>query len=537
MHADTTHTSISRRALIGASGLGLAAAGLAAAGARGAVASAAPATQQAAGAPSFFTAPEPVADDQIVETHDYDVVVIGAGTAGVPAAMSARKEGVSVAVLQKVGAAVSQGGSAACFLHDKSDAAGIQEVLSKLVAESQYRTKRSLLNVWADRGEEAVMYVLNRSQEFEGDKHWHDVREGNLASTDEHPAYWYTIRYSQPPEGNAEGIVQLAKLAEEKDGVEFFYNTPAQQLVVENGRVTGVIALNEHDEYVRFNAAKGVILATGDYQNDDEMMRYYCPDAADLDKKQIGKTGDGHKMGMWIGAQMEPVPHTKMVHDFSAGPMFDEPFLSVDQDGKRFCDESVDMSLKCNFLKSGPNAGWYTQVFDANYVDQVTAWGGAPADPEALEKYFPEEGADLVEEAKLGNTHTVRADSLEELAEKLGIDPTALAQTVDAYNACCEAGADDEFGKDAKYLQPVTTPPFYGIHRYLRLSAMCSGLIIDEEARVLDADGNPIPGLWAAGNVTGEFYGGVDYPLFVNGLSIGRCFTFGYIAGENAARA
>ena len=533
MHGNASSNAISRRALIQAGGM----AGIAL-GCAGAVSPAL--ADEAAGqpaAPSFLVAPDPIDDSQIVQTYDYDVVVVGAGTSGVPAAMSARKNGASVAVLQKVGAAVSQGGSAACFLHDQSDEAGIQEVLSQLVEENQYRTKRSLLQVWADRGEEAIMYVLDRSQEFEGDKHWHTVREGNLASTDEHPAWWYTIRYSQPPEGNAEGIVQLAKLAEEKDGIDFYYNTPGQQLVVQDGRVCGVVALNEDDEYVRFNAAKGVILATGDYQNDEEMMAYYAPDVVNLSRKQIGKTGDGHKMGMWVGAQMESVPHTKMVHDFSAGPMFDEPFLSVNQDGVRFCDETVDMSYKWNFVKDGPNAGWYTQVFDANFQEQVSGWGGAPATPEALEAYFPEEGADLVADAQLGKTHTLKADSIEELAELMGVDPAALAKTVEEYNALCEAGADSQFGKDPKYLQPVVEPPFYGIHRYLRLSAMCSGLVIDEEARVLDADGQPIAGLWAAGNCTGGFYGGVDYPLFVNGLSIGRCFTFGYIAGENAAKA
>ena len=165
----------------------------------------------------------------------------------------------------------------------------------------------------------------------------------------------------------------------------------------------------------------------------------------------------------------------------------------------------------------------------------MSDWGGKPTPADALEKYMPEVDGD--KSGVAADINTFKADSIEELAEKLGIDPEALQTTVDAYNTLCENGCDSQFGKSAKYLQPVTTPPFYGIHRYLRVSAMCSGLIIDEQARVLDANGEPIPGLWAAGNVTGEFYGGVDYPLFVNGLSVGRCFTFGYIAGENAARA
>ena len=88
----------------------------------------------------------------------------------------------------------------------------------------------------------------------------------------------------------------------------------------------------------------------------------------------------------------------------------------------------------------------------------------------------------------------------------------------------------------ADLLHPINTPPFYGIHRTVRLSTICSGLLVDKNNQCLDADAKPIKGLYAIGNLGGGFYGGVDYPLTVFGLSLGRCYTFGYLAGKHVAR-
>lgn len=112
----------------------------------------------------------------------------------------------------------------------------------------------------------------------------------------------------------------LAKVAAAK-GVDIRYSTPARQLVTDkSGAVTGAIAQREDGEYVQVNAKNGVIIATGDYSNDDEMVDYYIPDLHNFERKQNNQTGDGHKMGMWVGAAMEHVGHTKMLHDFDAGP-------------------------------------------------------------------------------------------------------------------------------------------------------------------------------------------------------------------------
>ena len=161
-------------------------------------------------------------------------------------------------------------------------------------------------------------------------------------------------RFGPKPYNTGDGMRALADYAEEQ-GVEIFYNTEAKQLVGDaDSGITGVIAKGA-DGNIQFNAKKGVILATGDYQNDDEMMAYYEAEMANIYRKEQNKTGDGQKMMVWAGGRMEDVCGSKVLHDFDAGPgsMADMPFLCVKNDGTRFCNENrSEMATMGNFLKS-----------------------------------------------------------------------------------------------------------------------------------------------------------------------------------------
>ena len=131
---------------------------------------------------------------------------------------------------------------------------------------------------------------------------------------------------------------------------------------------------------------------------------------------------------------------------------------------------------------------------------------------------------------------TWKADTLEELGKKMGVgDIDAFVETVKRYNEICESGADTDFGKEAQYLIPVDSAPYYGVSRTIRLSAICTGVDVNKQHQCLNEVGEPIEGLYAVGNCSGGFYGGVDYPLTVGGLSIGRCYTEGYVTGKLVA--
>ena len=127
-----------------------------------------------------------------------------------------------------------------------------------------------------------------------------------------------------------------------------------------------------------------------------------------------------------------------------------------------------------------------------------------------------------------------KCDTLEDLAKELDIDPETFKATVERYNELCENGEDVDFGKPSKYMKPIKQAPFWGLRKHIRVSSIDSGIMTNENAQALTADGKVIEGLYAVGNLGGPFYGGADYPFHQTGLSLGRCYTFGMIAAKHA---
>ena len=486
--------------------------------------------------PSFFSTPEPIAD--VTETHDYDVVVVGAGAAGVPAAIAAFQAGAKVALLQKEATAVSQGNTCDSVLLDQSDPAGVAALESLINQDCDFRSRRDQVKIWSQNSGEALKWLWDLGEQagaqmVDSTAKWTSA----IQTIDGYAVSYFAFDFGPKPYNTGNGMQDICAYMEGQ-GLEVFYETPAVRLVqAADGGVTGVIAQNADGAYVQFNAAKGVIMATGDFMNDDDMMSYYAPEMSNIYRKQHGKTGDGHKMIVWAGGAMEDVCPTRVLHDFDGGPgaMCDMPFLAVKDDGTRFVNEKrAGMSVLSNFLGGAQDCGHYTQIFDANYMTACADWPGKLYDEEAIKAYMPEEDGEKVGVYE-GLIATYKADTIEELAEKVGIDPATLVKTVDRYNELCEKGVDEDFGKEAKWLVPITQPPFYGMHRHIGLSAIMKGVNVDENMQVVRADGTPIPDLFAIGNLAGNFYGSPDYPMTVPGMSLGRCHTMGYVCGNHVA--
>lgn len=536
---------LSRRSFLGRAAGGAAAAGLfglgapaLAAGEPGAKAEAFARSTDGGATLTFLPKPKPIRDREIAETLTFDVVVVGAGASGVPAALSAAENGAKVAVVQKAPFALSQGNTGSGVDLAASDKAGVEALVARLISDSNHRCDPKLVRQWAYHSGEAVRWVIDRAKRGGATV----VDQGSpvqraILKVNGYSMGYVTSFFGPKPYTTGDGMRALAKTAEQA-GVKFFFQMPAVQLVQNrSGEVQGVIARGEDGKYRKFLAKKGVILATGDYQNNKAMSDYFVPDVKHLGRKQLDKTGDGFAMAYWAGGVFEPIGHTKMLHDFDAGPasMCDMPFLAVDRKGRRFVNETVEMSLLNNYLKDAENAGHYSQVFDADYMTQAATWPGKLVPPEGLKNYMPDEPGPKkgVFESQV-NTH--KADTLEELARKIEVDPATLVATVNRYNEVVASGKDSDFGKPAQYLAPVLKAPFFGIHRRVRVSAICSGMLVNDNHQALNADGKPIKGLYLIGNLGGGFYGGVDYPLTVFGLSLGRCYTFGYLTGRHVAR-
>ena len=497
-----------------------------------------------------------------------DVVVCGAGAAGVPAAVRALDLGATVAVLQKEAVAVSQGNCSSCIVKSESTEAGLKKWLTFATAVNCWRNNRKLLEAYIDRSEEAIRFLvakggLTEENEYKNEKYGFSIYQYSSdpftgVMHDGTQSYDFgddTVGIYGPwfgPKPNNYGTLVSAVLKEAQeeygDKLQVFFSTPVVQLLKDaDGTIVGCVGKDLDGNYIKVNA-KSVILATGAYENNATMVRRFCPDIEKFDKKVVHRTGDGNILAIEAGGCMEPVAHSRVMHDFDAGLMWDEPpYLIVNMNGERFIDEEVDMAYISNALRWQPgykgenmdpehqetgSIGWYCQIYDSDYM----SYANGPVPDFVMARYLKEEDPSLHVSVFPELIDTFRADTIEELAEKLGLPVEKTVETFNRYNELCEKGEDVDFGKPAKYLHAFKTAPFWGTRRHIRCSSITAGVLTDEYGRVTTEDGKVIKGLYAAGNLGGQFFGAPDYPFFHPGLSLGHAVTFGFIAGEHAAR-
>ena len=498
---------------------------------------------------------------------DVDVVVAGAGASGVIAAVRAAELGATVAVLQKEAVAVSQGNCSSAIIKSGSTPGGLKKWLTFATAVNCWRNNRKLLEAYIDRSEEALRFVCEKSGITE-ETEWKN-KYGVTKYQDTSAVYtgvWHAGTQSYdfgdekvevfapwfgPKPGNYGSLVSgILKDAQEEygDKLQVFFSTPIVQLVKDaDGAIIGCVGQAQDGSFIKFNA-KSVILATGAYENNATMVRRFCPDIEKFDKKVVHRTGDGNILAIEAGGCMEPVAHSRVMHDFDAGLMWDEhAFLDLNMNGERFVSEEVDMAYISNVLRWQPgfvgenmdhehqetgSLGWYCQIYDNDYMQYATA--GVPE--VVMQRYLKEEDPSLHVGVFPELIDTFRADTIEELAKKMGLPVEATVASFNRYNEMCEKGEDLDFGKKPEFLHKFVTAPFWGIRRHIRCSSITAGVLSDEFGRVVKENGEVIPGLYAVGNLGGQFYGAPDYPFFHPGLSLGHAVTFGFIAGEHAAQ-
>ena len=497
---------------------------------------------------------------------DCDIVVAGAGAAGVIAAVYAAEQGKKVCLLQKEAIPVSQGNCGSALIKSGSTEIGLKRWKTECMAFNGWRSNPELLDAYIDNSEDALKFYLDRAgftYDYEGGAQTNEntgVSVYQWTGSGVYTGVWTDgtqsfdlgdekVEVLAPwfgPKPNNFGTMVTGVLndaLEKYDNLDVHYSTPVVQLLQNgDGDVIGCVGQGP-DGYVKFNAG-AVILATGAYENNKTMVRRFCPDAEAFDKKVYHRTGDGNILAIAAGGVMEPVAHSKVMHDFDAGLMWDEPFLFVNMKGERFINEQCEMAYISNQLKYQPgyegenrdadhqdseSKGWYCQIYDSDYMD----YAKSPVPSVVMERYIKDED---VEHPSVFTEliDTYRADTIEELAKKLDVPADTLQATVDHYNELCDAGNDDDFGKKAEYMNKIQTAPFWGIRRHIRCSSITAGVLTNGNSQVVREDGSVINGLYAAGNLGGQFFGAPDYPFFQGGLSLGHATTFGYIAAKHA---
>lgn len=481
---------------------------------------------------SWETKPEPILAGDIAETIETDVCVVGFGATGAPAALAAAQSGAKCVVLQKESTVVTNGWSAAAFGSRRFLEAGqtynLGEIYAQFAELSNGRDNPRVVRLFLERSGEVMDYLLDQTPEQEP-----------VLLESGHTFGWYinndmSTRYDQ-----FKKLLENMAGKAEAAGAQVLYKTPAVQLVQdESGRVTGVIGERSDGSYVQVNAAKGVVMATGDLSDDEEMVECYTPILKGVQNMHGApcNTGDGFKMALWAGASIDSAPHCIMMHfdptwmPEGNAPYSGIPWLRVNLNGERFANENLGYQSVVTSVRLQPEQTAF-QITDANWA--VHASVDDYQHPNSHSRHTTNPQADWDDAIKRGAI--VQADTLEELADACGIQKDAFLKTVARYNELVDKGVDEDLGVRGDYLSwnAIKEPPFYALKRMPGVLATVGGLTVNEKLEVLDTAGEPIPGLYAGGDASGSYYGD-DYPLFITGGSLGRAFAFGVLAVRSA---
>jgi fumarate reductase flavoprotein subunit len=321
-----------------------------------------------------------------------------------------------------------------------------------------------------------------------------------------------------------------------KSGVNILFESPAKQLVRNgDGRVAGVI-METPQGYKQVNA-KAVILCTGGYQNNPEMLAKYIPEALNVVANWTfprNMTGDGHQMAMWVGAAMEEAPHCPMFWDGGIpgafmNPLSRQPFLNVNVFGQRFVNEDAPFGYTARAdLRQPEHMKWV--VWDDKWEEEALRFNGDAC--ERLQGPMTFHNPKTVE-SFIKRGLILKENNLEALSRKMKVPHGAFMSTIRRYNELAGLKKDLDFGKPSYMLTSIEKAPFYAVKTGASLVVTSSGLEINTRLQVLDKDRKVIPGLYGAGDVSGGFFAN-DYPN-VLGTANSRALTFGRLAGLNAS--
>ncbi len=443
-------------------------------------------------------------EDKTIET---EIVIVGAGGAGMAAAIMAHQAGKDFVILEKmpyVGGNTTKatGGMNAAETHYQKEQ-GIEDSVELFAADT--------MKGGHDLNDPELVRTL--AEQSAGAIDWLDSIGADLPKIS-FSGGASTNRIHAPADGSAVGNYLVDKFSEKLKelGVEVMLNTKATELIMEDGKIAGVKAEGKDANYTI--KAKAVILATGGFGANEDMYTQYRPDLkGTVTTNAPGATGDGIVMAQAVGADLVDIEQIQLhpTVEQTTSMLITESVrgdgaILVNQSGHRFTNELLtrDAVSAAELAQEGQYA--YI-IFDQHLRDNL----------KAIEKYVK-------------NGLTVQADTLEELARKLGIYPYFLTMTMTEWNEAVATQNDTEFGRTTGMNDNLTTPPYYAIQIAPGIHHTMGGVKIDTSAEVIDTNGNPIPGLFAAGEVTGGVHGGNR----LGGNAVADIVIFGRIAAESA---
>lgn len=542
---------------------------------------------QSQAAADWRTPPEPVDEAKIADGGTFDVVVVGGGQAGTWTARSATMNGASVCVVEAqpedsffyIGGEVAIINSEWAIEHGADRIDKVNFMTNWLVRNAN-RSNQRLIRNFVDYSGQIMDWSISEIDEVDPD-FYHNTDRVNIYSAEAddrmvmdpsgYQFYKSTIVHRPVTGGGSDwewGPVVMTHHREQaiKEGAAWHFNTYAEYLEKDDsGRVVAVVARNQDDDsYVRYTGTRGVVLTAGDFQANEDMIRdindeyrHLAENYGNIELATSGgmgvKDGAGIKLGVWAGGHVEAGPRTGM-NTGQSGPWETAPwgpgFMLLNQRGLRFCNECAGGTEGSGYQSSRQPKGAIVSVADAGYLDTIACMPPAHGAINLTSK-VTFHGIDPLQEqmAALDPSSTEPskdgvycANTFEELLDKIGCyneeqKANALSE-LEKWNQYAEAGLDEDFAVDARIMKPLTTPPFYAVTGnaediYVGL-CQTTGLDTDFNGCVLDSDLFPIPGLYSAGNNSGNRYI-VNYCTPISGMSLGLCMTEGMLLGKRLA--
>lgn len=488
-------------------------------------------------------------------TTGFDVIVVGGGNAALCAAISAKESGAPVVVLEAAPEALRGGNSRFTGGIFRVVHQGLDDLLELVTEKSAHWGDRVAVKPYSagqylndiestTRGradEDLTSVLVTESLDTVRWMHRHGVRweltVGKLIDPERIPAgETYELPAGGSLRANNEGVGLVEDLysAARTAGVEVRYDSPVIDLLMDGTACTGVV-VRQPDGDQEFHGV--VVLASGGFESNPEMRQRWLGPGWDLVKVRGTRFNTGalleasmrqgaQAFGHWGGCHAVPLDaHAPDVGDLKYTDKFSRysyPYaIMVNVEGQRFVDEGEDQ-VWLTYAKTG---------------DRVRSQKGAWA-----AQIFDQKTAHLLE-PRYATGSPVVADTIDELAGMLKVDPAALTATVADFNDACQAGVFDPFHNDglaadppgqprkSNWAQPLSEPPFVAYEVTCGITFTFGGLRINTSAQVLDLAGRPMPGLFATGEITGGFFY-LNYPA---GAGLVRGAVFGRIAGEGAA--
>ena len=473
--------------------------------------------------------------------YEADICVIAAGPAGLSAAVQAAQDGASVLVVEKSsvpGGAANMGmgplGIGTKYQKENMYYLSVEKAFNIFMEYTHYNADARLIKRYFNQSAETIEWLEDMGVEFEGAFRYFPKSE----------ATWHIVKTDQGIGPRAASFMNKALLEQMKElGVELLLETPAKQIVMKDGKVAGVLATDPDGNDVEI-ACRAAVICTGGAGCNPEMIHQetgYTFGENMFNFAIPGITGDGLRMAWEAGADKVPVrieQASQLMNiaqlPLSVANVFLQPNLLVNKFGKRFMNE--DEMQNSTFL--------------SNAISHQKDMRGFIIIDSAIAKYYIKNGLDIIslvhnepdvsdffdgvkslEES--GMEGFVKADTLEELAGKLGIDPEGLEETVEDYNDYCDS-VDEEFFKDRRYMRPIAKAPFYAATYAPGGYGTVGGIRINENCEVCDREFAAIPGLYAAGADACNIYED-SYMFLLPGNSMGFAVNTGRIAGMEAA--